>query len=406
MLLKKRLIQPAALLGAIALILGASANAETVKLGALMPLTGGLQAYGESCLNGVKMAVDEVNAAGGLLGEPVELKVGDTQTKAQPALDAAKKLVSIEGVAGMIGALSSGNTIPVAQSVAAAYGVPMVSPASTAPTITDLADSDFLFRTVPSDAFQGVALAKVVSEQGFKKVAVLYVNNDYGQGLAESFAATFQNTYAGTVAGSAAFEPNKASYRGELSQLAQGDAEALLLIAYPDDGGITILKQSLEEGLFDKFIFTDGMKAEKVIETIGAQYLNGAFGTSPKALETDTAQAFKTLYEKQFGELPPRPFIDSSYDAAAILLLAIAKAGNAQGSTVRDALREVSNAPGVEIKPGELAKGLEAIKNGEDINYIGAAGDHEFDAKGEVSGTFEHWVIKDGMLETVTVFAP
>jgi len=390
-----------------ALLLAAGAvNAESVKLGALMPLTGGLQAYGESCLNGVKMAVDEVNAAGGLMGEPVELKVGDTQTKAQPALDAAKKLVSIEGVSGIVGALSSGNTIPVAQTVAAAYGVPQVSPASTAPTITDLADKDFLFRTVPSDAFQGVALAKVVNEQGYGKVAVLYVNNDYGQGLAESFSATFQDAHGGSVTAQAAFEPNKASYRGELSQLTEGDPEALLLIAYPDDGGITILKQSLEEGLFDKFIFTDGMKAEKVIETIGAQYLNGAFGTSPKALETDTSKAFKSLYEQKFGELPPRPFIDASYDAAAVLLLAAAKAGSTEGSVVRDALRDVSNAPGMAIKPGELAKGLEAIASGEDINYIGASGDHEFDDKGEVAGTFEHWVVKDGMLETVTVFAP
>ena len=261
------------------LLASMAASAETVKIGALMPLTGGLQSYGEACLNGVKMAVEEINAGGGLLGEAVVLQVGDTQTKAQPALDAAKKLVSIEGVAGIVGALSSGNTIPVAQTIAAAYGVPLVSPASTAPTITDLADKDFLFRTVPSDAFQGVALAKVVSEQGFKKVAVLYVNNDYGQGLAESFSATFKNDYAGTVTGQAAFEPNNASYRGELSQLASGGPEALLLISYPDDGGILIVRQSLEEGLFDSFIFTDGMKAEKVIETIGAQYLDGTFGT-------------------------------------------------------------------------------------------------------------------------------
>ena len=388
------------------LLASMAASAETVKIGALMPLTGGLQSYGEACLNGVKMAVEEINAGGGLLGEAVVLQVGDTQTKAQPALDAAKKLVSIEGVAGIVGALSSGNTIPVAQTIAAAYGVPLVSPASTAPTITDLADKDFLFRTVPSDAFQGVALAKVVSEQGFKKVAVLYVNNDYGQGLAESFSATFKNDYAGTVTGQAAFEPNNASYRGELSQLASGGPEALLLISYPDDGGILIVRQSLEEGLFDSFIFTDGMKAEKVIETIGAQYLDGTFGTSPKALATDTAQMFKTLYEKTFGELPPRPYIDSSYDATAVLLLAIAKANSTEGSAVRDALREVTNAPGLEIKPGELAKGLAAIKNGDDINYVGAAGDHEFDTNGDVSGTFEHWHIKDGKLETVTVFAP
>ena len=151
------------------------ALADNVKIGTLMPLTGGLQVYGEVFVNSVKLAVDEVNAAGGLLGNPVEMIVADTQTKAQPSIDAAKKLTSVQGVSGIIGAMSSGNTIPVAQSVASVDGVPIISPTSTAPTMTTLQDNDFLFRTVPSDAFQGIALAKVVKQQNTDKVAVLYV---------------------------------------------------------------------------------------------------------------------------------------------------------------------------------------------------------------------------------------
>lgn len=389
----------------VALLFSGAAAAQGLKIGALMPLTGGLQAYGESCLNGVRMAADEVNAAGGVLGGEVSVSVGDTQTKAQPAIDAAEKLVSIEGVSGLVGALSSGNTIPVALSVSKPNQIPQISPASTAPTITTLEDDDFLFRTVPSDAYQGVGLAQVVNEQGVGKLAILYVNNDYGDGLASSFESSF-NQLGGEVTASEAFEPNKASYRGELAAVAKGGPEALLLIGYPDDGGITILRQSLEEGYFNNFIFTDGMKAEKVIEAIGADYLNGSYGTAPKAQETDEAQTFQSLYEQKFGELPPRPFIDASYDAAAILMLAAAKAGSAEGLAIRDAIRDVTNAPGTEIRPGKLGKGLEAIANGEDINYVGAAGDEEFDANGDVSGTFEHWVIKDGKLETVTVFRP
>lgn len=387
------------------LLVGGTAAAQGLKVGALMPLTGGLQAYGQACLNGVRMAADEINAAGGVLGGEVQLSVADTQTRAQPAIDAAKRLTSVEGVSGIVGALSSGNTIPVAQSVASVDGVPMISPASTAPTITTLDDDDFLFRTIPSDALQGVALAEVMSEQGLGKVAILYVNNDYGDGLASSFTESF-TAGGGEVTASEAFEPNKASYRGELQSVARGGPEALLLIAYPDDGGITILRQSLEEGFFNSFVFTDGMKAEKVVETIGADFLEGAFGTAPKAEETDEAASFQTMYEASFGELPPRPFIDASYDAMAILALAAAKAGSTDGTAIRDAIREVSNAPGLEIRPGDLARGLEAIANGEDINYVGAAGDHEFDDNGDVSGTFEHWVISAGALETVTVFAP
>jgi branched-chain amino acid transport system substrate-binding protein len=389
----------------LAALVSGAASAQGLKVGALMPLTGGLQAYGEACLNGVRMAADELNAAGGVLGGEVQLSVADTQTRAQPAIDAAKRLTSVEGVSGIVGALSSGNTIPVAQTVASVDRVPMISPASTAPTITTLEDDDFLFRTIPSDALQGVALAQVVSEQGLGKVAILYVNNDYGDGLAGSFTESF-TARGGEVTASEAFEPNKASYRGELQNVARGGPEALLLIAYPDDGGITILRQSLEEGFFNNFVFTDGMKAEKVVETIGADFLEGAFGTAPKAEETPEAASFQSMYEAKFGELPPRPFIDSSYDAMAILALAAARAGSTDGTAIRDAIREVANAPGVQIRPGELAKGLEAIANGEEIDYVGAAGDHEFDDDGDVSGTFEHWVISGGALETVTIFAP
>lgn len=388
---------------AAAMLLAAGgAEAAGAKLGALMPLTGGLQAYGEACLNGVKMAVNEANAAGGVLGGDVALVTGDTQTKPQPAVDAAKKLVSIEGVNGIIGALASSSTIPVAQTVAGPGSVAMISPASTAPTITDLGDKDFLFRTVPSDAFQGVGLADVVAKAGVKKVAVLYINNDYGIGLARSFAGAF----SGVVTGSKAFEPNKASYRGELNELAKGKADALVLIAYPDDGGIIILKQALEEGAFSKFVFTDGMKAEKVITDIGAQYLNGSFGTAPKALETDSGAAFKAAYQAAFGELPPRPFIDSSYDAAMILMLAMEAAQSTDGTKVRDMIRKVSNAPGEKILPGEFAKAKKLLAEGKDIDYVGAAGAQEFDKNGDVSGTFEHWVVKDGKLETVSVFEP
>lgn len=384
------------------MLLAGPAAAQGLKLGALMPLTGGLQAYGENCLNGVQMAVDEVNEAGGVLGGAIELIVADTQTRAQPAIDAANRLVSIEGVHGLVGALSSGNTIPVAQSVASANRIPQISPASTAPTITTLEDDDFLFRTVPSDAFQGVALARVVEGQGIDRVAILYVNNDYGDGLAKSFTESF----GGEVTASSAFEPNRASYRGELATVARGGADVLLLIGYPDDGGIAILRQSLEEGYFNRFIFTDGMKAESVIANVGARFLNGAFGTAPRALDTDEAATFQELYEARHGELPPLPFIDASYDAAAILILAAARAGTADGTAIRDAIRQVTNAPGTPIRPGQLAAGLEAIANGEEINYIGAAGEHEFDENGDVAGTFEHWVISDGQLETVTVFMP
>ncbi len=394
-----------ALLVAGSLITSPAQAEKSVKIGALMPMTGDLQAYGESCYTGVKLAVEQINADGGVLGSTLELKLGDTQTKPQPGIDAAQKLVSVENVSAIVGALSSGVTIPVASSVTNEAGVVLMSPASTSPVITGLEDKDFLFRSVPSDAFQGVALAQLVEEAGYENVATLYVNNDYGEGLAESFQYAFEKK-GGTVSQTLAYEPGNASYRGELSKAASKGAEALNLIGYPENG-ITILRQALEEGLFTEFIFSDGLKAPEIIEAIGAKYLNGSSGTVPQALsDTPSAQNYLSAYKDRFGEVPPKPYIDTSYDAVYALCLAIEKAGSTDGTAVRDALRDVANAPGEKVLPGEWAKGVKLLAEGKDIDYVGASGSVDFDENGDVGGTFGHWMIKDGEIVTVKVFEP
>ncbi|MCF8039864.1 MAG: ABC transporter substrate-binding protein [Desulfohalobiaceae bacterium] len=383
----------------------APAQAKSVKIGALMPMTGDLQAYGESCYTGVQLAIEQINEGGGVLGSELQLKLGDTQTKPQPGIDAAQKLVSVENVSAIVGALSSGVTIPVASSVTSSAGVVLMSPASTSPVITNLEDNDFLFRSVPSDAFQGVALAQLVEEAGYENVATLYVNNDYGEGLAVSFEKAFKSK-GGTVSQSLAYEPGNASYRGELSKAASKGAEALNLIGYPENG-ITILRQALEEGLFTKFIFSDGLKAPEIIDSIGAKYLNGSSGTVPQALsDTPSAQNYLSAYKERFGQVPPKPYIDTSYDATFVLALAIEKAGKTDGKAVQEILREVANPPGEKVLPGEWAKAVKLLSEGKDINYVGASGSVDFDENGDVGGTFGHWMIKDGEIVTVKVFEP
>lgn len=378
---------------------------DQVKIGALIPMTGDLQAYGKSCLTGIKLAAEEINEDGGVFGKELSVKIGDTQTKPQSGIDAAQKLVSIESVFGIVGALSSGVTIPVAQSVTSNAKVPQVSPASTSPVITNLSDKDYLFRSVPSDAFQGVALSEVINEAGYKNVAALYVNNDYGEGLAQSFKAAFEKM-GGTVSASLAYEPGNASYRGELAKAASEDAEALLLIGYPENG-ITILRQALEEGYFSNFVYSDGLKAPEIIKTIGAKYLNGSFGTAPQAMkDTKSAQLYDEAYKNKFGEAPPKPYIDTSYDAVYVLALAAEKAGSDKGADVKKELRNVANPPGEKILPGQWAKAVKLIADGKEIQYVGASGSIDFDDAGDVSGTFAHWKIEDGEITTVKVFEP
>ncbi|RDD63777.1 ABC transporter substrate-binding protein [Ferruginivarius sediminum] len=387
-----------ALAGAMAA--SGSAAAQDVKIGALFPMTGDLQAYGGSSANGIRLAVEEINAASGVLGEELAFAIGDTQTTPQAGVDAANKLVSIENVAGIVGAMSSGVSIPVARSVSSQKGVPQISNASTSPVITDLDDNGYMFRTVPSDALQGIVLGNLAYDEGYRTVSVVYVNNAYGEGLANEFTKQFEKR-GGKVAASLPYEKGKASYRGELGQAAKGGAEALALIGYPENG-TTILRQALEEGHFNKFIFTDGMKAPEVAKNIGGGYLDDAIGTAPSAPEgTMAKEHFGNAYEAKFGELPPKPFIDTAYDAVYLLALAMEKAGSTDGEAIRDALNEVANPPGMKVGPGEFAKAKDAIANGEDVNYEGVAGSLDFDGNGDVPGTFEVWSFDGADIETI-----
>ncbi|WP_421709618.1 ABC transporter substrate-binding protein [Algihabitans sp.] len=388
------------------LLAAGPAAAQDIKIGALMPMTGDLQAFGPSSMSGIELALKEINAQGGLLdGRTLTVVVGDTQTAAQTAVDAAQKLVNVDSVVAIVGALSSGNSGPVATSVTGPAGIPQVSSASTAPVLSDIDDKDFFFRTVPADSLQGVVLAQVAKAEGFENVSVLYINNDYGEGLATAFTGAFK-AKGGSIAANLAYEPGNASYRGELQNAAGDGAEALVLIGYPENG-VAILRQSLEGGFFDSFIFTDGMKTPDIISAIGADFMDGSIGTAPQAVaDSPAAATFRSAYEAEYGELPPKPFIDTAYDAAFVLALAIEKAGSTDGAAIRDALREVSSAPGMEILPGEWEKAKAAIAAGDDIDYVGAGGAQDFDSKGDVPGTFAFWAIEGGEIVTREVLAP
>ena len=400
---KKALLATAA--GALALMAGGAVAQETIKIGAVMGMTGALQAFGESSVNAITLAVEEINAQGGVLGKPLQLVVGDDQTNPQAGVDAATRLVQVEGVKGLLGALASGVSIPIATSVAKANQVPQISGSATSPVITTLDDDDYFFRTTPHDALQGVVLADVVKENGLGRVGLIFVNNDYGKGLADAFQHSFEKL-GGVVTASVPYEEKGSSYRAELRKAAEGQPEALVLVAYPEDG-IPILRQAIEGGFFARFVATDGLRSQTVIDNVGAEVLEGLFGTNPAPqADSASAQLFVDAYTKRFGAAPTNPFMDTIYDATYTLALAMEKAGDTGGAAVRDAIRVVANAPGDAILPGEWAKAVKAIAAGQEIDYVGAAGSVEFDRHGDVSGTYAVWRITGGKIETVRVVEP
>ena len=383
--------------GAAILAIGSTtATAADVKVGSAAAVTGPIAEVVAPILAARNLAAAHVNEQGGILGDGTyQLVQGDSQCDPKAAVDAGAKLVNVEQVVAIVGPSCSGATNGMAQSVAIPAGVVVLSDTATAPSISEMDDNDLMFRVVPSDAYQGRSLAQTAWDAGYRKIAVTTANDDYNAGLAGVFSAAFEEL-GGTIAGNQLHEPNKASYRSELSTLAGGGAEALAVFAYYGSSGITILRNSLENGLFGKFLGADGMIDNSVIEQIGADALRGNIMLSQPASDTEgeSYKAFAAAFEAA-GNSAAAPFVAHGYDIAFLMALAVEQSGAADRGGISAALRKVANAPGIIIRPGEWEKAMDAIAAGEDINYEGASGAIEFDGNGDVAGIYSISVVGD-----------
>jgi ABC-type branched-subunit amino acid transport system substrate-binding protein len=326
----------------------------------------------------------------------VETVLKDDQTTPTAGVDAAKKLIEIDKVPAIVGALSSGVTIAVAESAAVPNKVVLISPASTSPALAALKDDNYVYRTTPSDALQGVVLGKLAYDLGFKKAASLYVNNAYGQGLADEFAKAYAKL-GGKATASVAIEQEQPSYDAELKKATADNPDVLLCLSYPESAKI-YLKQAIEKNYAKKFLFCDGVKSPELIKAIGASYLEGMYGTAAAVKESDVTKWFADTYKASYGELPPKPYIGEAYDATVIIALAAQKAGKADGTAIRDAIRFVANPPGEKIgpRPEDIKRAIQLIKEGKDIDYDGVAGPQDFLDNGDVISTIQVWKIVGG----------
>jgi branched-chain amino acid transport system substrate-binding protein len=374
---------------AVAALAASPAMADQIKVGSVAGVTGPIAELVVPIVGGRNLAAEHINAQGGLLGgDQLVLVLSDSQCDPKAGVDAGNKAVNVDQVAAIIGASCSGATNGMVQSVTIPAGIPSVSDSATAPSITDLADNGLVFRTAPSDAYQGAALAKLAADAGFKKLAVTYSNDDYNAGIAKVFAAEFA-AMGGEVTANQVHEPNKASYRSEIATLSGGGAEGLALFAYYGGSGITIIRNSLETGAFGKFLAADGMFDISVIEQIGADNLKDNYMVTQAAADPDN-ESYKLFAEafKATGMDPAAPYASHGYDATFLVALAIEKAGAADPAKIAAALPEVSRAPGEIVRPGEWAKAKELIAAGKDVNYEGASGSVDFDANGDVPGFY------------------
>jgi branched-chain amino acid transport system substrate-binding protein len=340
-------------------------------------------------VDAAKMAFGQVNAQGGIGdGQKLEAVVADSACNPQGATDAATKVVNVESVISIVGPHCSGAVIAAANSVAIPAGVTIVTPSGTSPEITGLDDKDLVFRTVPSDAYQGIALANTLLDRGIKDIAVAYLNNDYGKGLAEAFKAEYE-AKGGEIKGYAAHDEGKQTYRSNLAKLSKDDSKTLAIFDYGDGGGLTMLREALENGFFENYVGGDGMKSDAIIKGLGAENLTTFLASSPVGEESSALEIVsKALVEN--GNKADDIFATNEYDASFLVALAIEKAGGDKAG-IAAALRDVATAPGEVILPGEWEKAKKLIAEGKDIDYKGAAGDHEFDAAGDVPGAYALW---------------
>jgi branched-chain amino acid transport system substrate-binding protein len=395
--MKKFLLASAAtaLVAGVAL---AESHASEVKIGIILGFTGPLESITPAMGSGAELAIAEVNATGTFLGGSMvtPVRADSTCVDAAAATAAAERLVTSDGVNAIMGADCSGVTGAILQNVARPNGIVMVSPSATSPALSTAEDDGLFFRTAPSDARQGVVMTEVLMDRGITTVALTYTNNDYGKGLADAFAAAFTEA-GGTVTISAAHEDGKADYSAEVAALASAGGEVLVVAGYTDQGGKGIIQNAVDTGAFDTFVLPDGMVGQQIVDDLG-DALNGSFGQYP-GTDSQGAEMFQAL-AAEAGFEGTSAFAPESYDAAALILLAMQATGSANSADFAGAIMDIANAPGEQIFPGELAKALDLVAAGTDIDYVGATA-VELIGPGESAGNYREIEIQDGVIETV-----
>jgi branched-chain amino acid transport system substrate-binding protein len=396
--MKKLLLATSMLAGMTASALAAG---HEVNVGVILGFTGPIESLTPGMGDSAELAFSEASDSGILLGgkKIVSIRADSTCVDSAAATAAAERLITADGVAAIMGADCSGVTTAIANNVGVPNGVVMISPSATSPALSTIEDRGFFFRTAPSDARQGVVLADIVVSRDVKEVAITYTNNDYGKGLAESFSNAFK-AKGGSVTMTAAHEDGKADYSAEVGALSASGAKELVVFGYLDQGGKGIVQASIDTGAFSRFIFADGMIGQSIVDAVGEDLI-GSFGTAPGG-DNDGAAKFLEIAKGKVAGDGKGPFDGNSYDAGALIVLAMQAAGSADRAGIQSKIMTVANAPGEKINPGEIAKALKILADGGDIDYVGAT-DVEFNDVGEVFGAYKELEVTKGKFSTIKI---
>jgi ABC-type branched-subunit amino acid transport system substrate-binding protein len=393
---------------------GGGAARLDLTIGNLVPLTGDLGPFGPAGEKGGELAAQQINAAIKKAGvnHTVELVTEDGQSSDQGGVQAARKLIA-DGASCISGDYASTATVAVARSVAVPEEVMLISPASTADALTDLDDDGLFSRTAPPDSLQGIALAdrmdKVIQGGVQGKTINIGARNDlYGTGFAESLEAELEERGA-TVAENVIYDTEQPSYNSEAAQITSGNPDYYAIIDFPepfDKVGPALIRT----GDWDpkKTFITDGLSDSTLPDTVGSEATEGLQGTAPGAFSGQAPDAFDRLYTQAPG--PERNLFDSTvFDDVILCYLGAVAAGSAEGTDIAGAITDVTGPPGTQYTFEQLPQAIEALQNGEDIDYEGASGPVDWDENGDLTRyVYDIQEFKNGKLvklDTVEVTA-
>ncbi len=312
-------------------------GATEVKIGLLTPKTGALGSLGQTFENGAKLAIKDLNAE--QTDYTFVLEVQDTKTDPNGAADAMTALAQA-GVVGVVGAAASSSTLS-AMPIAVDNAIPMISYASTSPSISTANDSDFLFRVVPSDAYQGQAAADLAKSKNLTKVAVIGLNDAYGQGLTGAFKEAFEKAN-GPVVVNIGYEVTKTDFSSDITSIANANPDGIFMVSFLDDGGKILDAIRANSALDDVVIIgTDGIASKEMYTKVSSNdTFKGVIGVAPKL---SASSSFLEKFETEYNTASSI-FVPEAYDATMLIGKAVIAAGEARACKVADNLRSTAEA--------------------------------------------------------------
>ena len=376
---------------------GGPENAATpLKIGLLFDYSPDSEEKARDRERAFHLAVQHVNAAGGVFGRPVETVVRDSTRDPAVAVEEARRMIEEDGIHTLVGPNSSANSLPVAEQVAGPAGIPVISPSAGASLLTSAADSDFFFRTTLSDDAHGPVLVDVTRGLGFTNIGLVYRDDAWGHSLFESF----ERAWTGELK-SVLLPAGQTTFLSELKETASGGAEALIVLTFEDEAAI-VTREAIETGLYGRFVLGGALKSPALAAAVDGA-LAGAYGTGSAALESPASRDWEAAFIAEYGNAPAYAYVQETYDATIALALAAQAAGSVDGTAIRDQLRSIGSGPGTVIMPSAegVAEALRILGDGGAVDYEGAAATMDWDGNGDLRrGHVGVWrFTDDGMAE-------